>query len=118
MICGELFGEGKVQPRTVAQRVASRLRDFWDGRWEALLRDTAVSTKAAAGPSTMGTTERKVRRLLLRGEIFRAASAAWGPGKWASAADTRAFKQQHNPRQQDPQKDHRNTRPRDGRTGL
>ncbi|CAK0858984.1 unnamed protein product [Prorocentrum cordatum] len=98
MIFGELFEEGRVLSRSVAERVAGRLRYFWDGRWEALLWDTAVSTKAAAGSNTMGTTVREVRRLLLKGEISRAASAAWGPGRWAVAADAlQAFGQQQKP---------------------
>ena len=104
MIFGELFEKGEVQQHTVAERVASRLQDFWAGRWEALLRDTTVSVKAAAGPISKGVTVRRVRRLLLEGEISKAAASAWGPAKWAPAEDTlRAFAQQQHPAEDAPQ---------------
>ena len=47
------------QHQSVAARVADRLRDFWAGRWEALLRDTTVTSRSVPSSTPGNSTVRR-----------------------------------------------------------
>ena len=79
MIFGELRDGGdNEQKRSVADRLSARLQDFWAGRWGNLMSDTAKLTSSSPPSSSEARTVRKVRQLLLKGEISKAAAATWG----------------------------------------
>ena len=91
-------GEDHEQRRSVADRVSARLHDFWEGRWEALMRDTTMPVRSAGSSTSESQTVRKVRKLLLKGEISKATSGAWGPAKLRGARETmEAFETQQSP---------------------
>ena len=89
MLFGELKdGTDHEQRRSVADRVSARLHDFWEGRWGVLMRDTTIPARSVGSSASQGQTVRKVRKLLLKGEIAKATSSAWGPAKLRGVRET------------------------------
>ena len=90
-----LFGELKnpvaeEQHSKVSERVAERLHDFWAGRWDSLWADTCVETRQPSTSSADKQKAQRVEKLLLQGEISKAAGAAWGPPSTRSPSETAA----------------------------
>ena len=99
MLFGELKdGADHEQRRSVADRVSARLHDFWEGRWGALMRDTTVLVRSAGSSTSESQTVRRVRKLLLKGEISKATACSWGQAKMRSVRETlEAFETQQSP---------------------
>ena len=77
MLFGELKdGGGAEQRRSVADRVSERLHDFWEGRWDALMRDASMPVRSGGSSTSEAQTVRRVRKLLLKGEISKATSGS------------------------------------------
>ena len=96
MLFGELHvGRGGDADTTVTAKVSERLQDFWAGRWQALLCDTAITSRDGGPPDMNDRTVHRVRSLLMKGELGRAAAAAWGAAAMRTPAETaEAFVQQ------------------------
>ena len=72
-----MFGELKDpadsdQHRTVTEKVALRLHDFWEGQWESLMKDTQSVHVQKLGVSSTARTVQRIEQLLAKGEISKA----------------------------------------------
>ena len=90
-----MFGELKDpadsdQHRTVTEKVALRLHDFWEGQWESLMKDTHVSARPKVGVSSTVRTVKRIEQLLAKGEISKATASVWGPATFRTPATRRA----------------------------
>ena len=88
-----IFGELKDpvdsdQRRTVTEKVALRLHDFWEGRWESLMKDTHVSARSKPGVTCVSRTVKRIERLLIKGEISKATALVWGPATFRTPTET------------------------------
>ncbi|CAK0863374.1 unnamed protein product [Prorocentrum cordatum] len=96
MLFGGLHaGRGSVADTTVTAKVSERLQDFWAGRWQTLLCDTAITSRDGGALDMKDRPVHRVRSLLMKGELGRAAAAAWGAAAMRTPAETaEAFVQQ------------------------
>ena len=79
-------GRNSKGQHTVARAISSRLRQFWDGDWDAMLRE--VTEAAAAGrprrrTPTIEDEARRIRGLMDIGELRRATAQVTDPAQIA-----------------------------------
>ena len=90
LIFGQLLDRSADGHTTVANRVSARLRLFWDGQWASLAHDSLRTSAAGAPVNAVGAEVRRVRRLVLQGEVGKATAAAWGAKPLRTPAETEA----------------------------
>ena len=86
-------GRNSKGQRTVARAISSRLRQFWDGDWDAMLREVTEAAAAGKPRRTTPTIEdeaRRIRGLMDIGELRRATAQVTDPAQIAEGGGVAA----------------------------